>query len=422
MNLKDKSILIADNGLYTFLAPFMARFYGKVYYHMLTASPYQQSPKAQIGKGLDGVEWVASMEQVLDTVDVIFFPDVYSGEKQQFLIDKGYAVCGSGLGEKMEQEKAWFLEQLAEAGLPVPKTYRAEGLDDVWEYVKDKPGPLYMKYAEKYRGDWETCAHKNKYATEILLNAKRAELGVERSKEIEILIQHPIESDCELGVDGFRLNGEVITPLSVGYEIKDKGLVARIMKDVPDILKPKMKAISGIYKKLGYRGPYSDENRITKSGKVYPIDETCRCPSPPTELLCEMLGKGYAEAVYHLAHGNKPAITYEFEFGAQVVLSSKWHFQENELHVGFPTEVYQWLKLKNVVKKGNGEYYCQPNGNDGIFGSMVAVSNKSWQDAAEQVMKRIEMLDVYQLDYDPNIFDMAAETIASGERWGVHFE
>lgn len=415
LNLANKSILIVDRGLYSYMAEFMALYYGKVFYHNPTSHSYPKASIAMIGQGLKGVEWVEHIEDAIDQVDVVFFPDCMDGRQQTFLREKGYNVCGSGSGEKMELDKVYFLDKLREVGIPVAHTFRAEGLDEVWEYVKDR-GTCYMKCADKYRSDWETTKHMNRFQTEIFLNRKRELMGVKRANEIEVLIQDPIDSECEAGIDGFMLNGQIPKHIACGYEIKDKGIVEHIIPEIPPIIKSITDKLAPVYKELGYQGPYSNEVRITKNGKGYPIDETCRCGSPPTSVLTRMYGKAYAEAVWSLAHGELPNLSgYEHEYGAEIILSSKWHC-ENELYIPHSDE---WLVLKNHYRTKDGAY-CVPNDNDGIFGSVIAIG-KTIQEAIDTAMKRIKSLDIFGLEYDPSLFDKAAEVIACGEKHGIPF-
>jgi len=415
VDLKKHSVMVVDRGLYLFLAQFLARYYGTVYYHNPTSHSYPKASTAQIGQGIDGVTWVEHIEDALDLADIVFFPDGMDGRQQVFLKEKGYKVSGSHGGEKMELDKVFFLDKLKESGLPIAKTHLCTGLDEVWDYVKDRD-LCFMKQVDKFRSDFETTAHKNKYQTEIFLNSKRQIMGAKRACEVEILVQDPIESACEAGIDGFRLGGIVPQYIACGYEIKDKGIIERIMKTTPAILDKINKKLAPVYEELGYQGPYSNEVRITKDGKGYPIDETCRCPSPPN-VLCEMYGKAYAEAIWSLAHGELPDLSgYEHEYGAEIILSSKWHI-ENEIYIPIPEGMEQWIKLKNCYKTENG-YYCTPNDNDGIFGSVVAVG-KSVEEVTKLVMERVKELDIFQMEYNENIFDKASEVIEAGRSFGI---
>lgn len=419
MSLSSKKILIMDGGAYSFLAQFMVRYFGKVYYHRITGGVYHESPQCRIGTGLPGVEWVASPYPICKEVDVIFFPDVNDYARALEYKAFGLPVCSSLGGAKMELDKYHFLSMLNKAGLPVPRTYRAEGLTDLWNYLKGKEGPLYMKNAHAERGDWETAKYINPHQGKKLIDAKRQQLG-ERAETIEILVQNRIDSECEFGIDGFMLNGQLPNKVCGGYEAKDRGMVQTVFDQVPEVVQGIMDKLSPEYARLGYQGPYSNEIRITAGGKAYPIDETCRCASPATATQLLLLGESYAQAVYDLAHGVLPTIKAENRYAAEIVLTSNWH-RCNELHVGAVKE----LEKLNVFPRNSicedGQVYCVPNGDDEVFGSVAAASNKSIDDAIDKVLEAVEKLDIFQMKYDPSMFDEVHQSIKCGEKHGIHF-
>lgn len=418
MSLSNKKILIMDRGPFSYLAPFLARYFGKVYYHRISGGPYLESPLCHIGEGLPDVTWTDKPWAVMPSVDAVFFPDVYDGGLQVFLRSVGIPVCGSLAGEKMELDKAYFLGMLKEVGLPVPKTYRAEGLTDLWDYVKHKDGPLYMKNADKERGDWETLPHYNAHQTRKFIDKKRAALG-ERAEDIEILVQSPIEADCEFGIDTFQLNGEIPAKVCGGYEDKDEAYVGTVFSTPPKIISCITDKLAPVYKRLGFAGPYSNEVRITAQGKAYPIDETCRCAAPPTASVCSLLGESYAQAIYDLAHDKLPVITEDHRYAAELLLSSKYH-NEDELHIG-PTKDIE--KLGMFIRNGvcrDGQIYAIPNGDDGIFGSIVSVG-KNIDSAIDDVTEKVKGLKIYQLDFDQGAFSRLKEKIEGGKKHGINF-
>jgi len=419
MSLSNKKILIMDRGPFSYLAPFMAKYYGKVFYHRISGGPYLESPLCHIGEGLPGVTWTDNPWKVMSSVDVVFFPDVYDGALQVFLKSAGVPVCGSLGGEKMELDKAYFLAMLKKVGLPVAKTYCAGGLSDLWDYVKGKDGPLYMKNADKERGDWETLPHYNQHQTRKFIEKKRASLG-ERAEDIEILVQSPIEAVCEFGIDTFRLGGKLPAKVCGGYEDKDEAIIEAVFDEIPSGASEVEAKIAPVYDYLGYAGPYSNELRYTEQGKVYPIDETCRCASPPTASCCVLLGESYAQAIYDLAHDELPTISNDFKYAAELVLSSKWH-NDNELHVGSVKDIEKLgLFVKNGVCRG-GQIYAVPNGDDGILGSIVSGHKTSFEDAIEDVTKKVKDLKIYQLDFDLGAFDRIKEKIEGGRKQGINF-
>ena len=419
-DVSDKKLLIVDRGPYSYLAQSLSLYYQKVYYHCIPAGgPYEESPITHIGEGLPGVEWIRSFWPYLDKVDAVFFPDVHQGKMQIALKKLGVPVCGSMGGEKMELDKSFFLETLKDVGLPVVATHRCFGIDELWEYVKDKEGPLYMKNADPERGDWETTPHINKYQTKKFLDKKRQTLGA-RADEIVILVQAAIEAACEFGIDTFRLNGQIPSKVCGGYEIKDEGIIETIFDSLPEPAEAIEKKLGPEYEKLGYQGPYSNEMRITEWGKVYTIDETCRCASPPTPSLCVLLGEEYAQSVYELAHDVLPEFKAKKGYVAEIILSSKWHM-ENELHIGAAKDVEKaGLFVKNSICQ-DGQIYAIPNGDEGTFGSITSDKHPNYAAAINDVMERVGNLQIYQLDYDKNVFDASKEKIDAGRAFNIDF-
>lgn len=414
MNLSNKNVLILDHGLYTYIAQKLSEKFGKVWYYVPIAEPYPKSSKSQIGAGVPGLERIYNFWKYLDQADIVVFMDIYDGDLQHFLRMQGYTVFGSGLSEKMETDKVFFKQMLHTFGLPVVPTFRAEGLDELESHLKGKTDKwLKTSY---YRGDFETFHHRSMAHTTPWVDDLRARIG-QRAKDIEVLVEDPIESACEIGYDGFCMNGEFPQNPAIGYEVKDEGIIEKIVPVLPSILQGVNDKLAPVFKQLGYNGCYSTEVRITKAGKPYYIDPCCRAASPPSELLCEMY-KNYAEAVWEIANYEVPKLVPEKVYGAQIILASKWHDQ-HELCVEVPKDLTRWVKLKNHTMR-DGKYYCIPNDNAGIFGSVIAIGD-SVDEVTETVMERVKELDVYQLDYEESMFDKAKEKIESGKKFGINF-
>jgi hypothetical protein len=419
IDLSKKKCLIYDRGLYTFLGQKLAESFGECFYFMPESSPYPGSALSQIGEGLDGVERIDDdmVWKCMDKSDMIFFPDCYDGEFQVWLKSKGYRVFG-GLGsEKVEMDKMFFYEYLQKVGLPIPKTYRAEGLDDLIDHLKGKD-ERWLKRSY-YRGDFETRKFRNMKQLEPWLDMIRAKIG-RRATDIEILIQNPIKSVCEIGGDSFCINGNYAGNPLVGYEVKDEAYVGKIFEDMPDIISSIDERMSPLFKKLGYQGHYSNELRIMESGKAYFIDPTIRAPSPPSELMCEMY-EDYPGICWQISGGEVPECKPKKDavFGVEIILNSDWYVK-NELCVEFPKDLEPHIKLKNQTKK-NGVYYCIPNyENEGLFGGVIAYGkdlDKTIQEACD-IMGQIECDG---LNFNQSIFDRAKEQIEAGTKFGVVF-
>ena len=417
-DLSKLKILVVDNGLFHCVAEHLSKYYGKVYYTKPTAAAFLKGSQHIIGKGLPDVEWIEDMETHVRKVDEIFFPDINYGYLQIFLKEEGYKVVGALGGERMELDKIFFLEQLQKAGLAVPKTRRVKGLDEAWDFLKDKFNEKYwLKNADRHRGDWETDKHDcDPWQTEIIFNEKRAELGMERCKDIELLIQEDIPDAIEIGKDTFNLNGQTPDNSLVGIEEKAQFYIAKVFKKTPPILDKVERALEPVYKSLGMQGPYSTENRIIKNGTIFPLDDCDRCGNPPTSLMLEIYQEDYARAIHSLANGEMPVLNPKFTHGAEIVMGSRFH-EKHELHVpDIPKSLRQWVKLRNATRKENKQTYCIFNDTGGHCASVVSVGN-SIDEVGGLVEERADELKLFDKEYTKGFLDIMKPKIAKAKAY-----
>jgi hypothetical protein len=409
--LNEKTAIVFDRGgLYLYCAEKLAEKYKKVMYYLAEADAYPSSQKAKIGDGLRNIERIHDFWTHIDEADIVYFFDCYDGELQHWLRNKGYTVFGSGRGEQVEIDKIRFLELLEELNLPCAETQLCEGLEELQTYLETCKDTVWLK--NLHRGDFETRKFKNMDQIEPFINDLKKRLGT-AADDVDILVQSKIDSVCEVGYDGFCINGEFTSNCITGYEIKDKGFVGKISKETPKILDDINKAFSSTFKELGYNGNYSTEIRVTKKGEPYYIDATCRVPSPPGELMCEIY-ENWAEATWLIAHNMVPELKPLGKFGAVIILTSAWH-NEHELCVQFPEKIKQFVKLKNHTKDGKS-YYCIPNGNGEFFGAVIAWGD-TLKEATDKCLEYAEQVEADECEYDSNLFDTCDKQIEAGKKY-----
>lgn len=410
-NLGERTAIVFDRGgLYLYCAEKLAEKYKKVMYYLADADAYPSSQKAKIGEGIKGVERVHDFFSHVDEADIVYFFDCYDGPLQHWLRQKGYTVFGSGLGEKVEIDKIYFLELLEKLDLPCAETQLCEGLDELEEYLKTCKDTVWLK--NLHRGDFETRKFKNMDQIEPFINDLKKRLGT-AADDVDILVQNKIDSVCEVGYDGFCVDGEYTKNAITGYEIKDKGFVGKVCPETPEVLELFNTKFSETFKELGYRGNYSTEIRIAKDGTPYYIDATCRVPSPPGELMCELY-ENWAEATWEIAHGRVPVLKPVAKYGAVIILTSGWH-DKHELCVQFPDKIKQYVKLKNHTKDGKS-YYCVPNGNGEFFGAVVAWGD-TLREATKKCLEYAAQVEADECEYDDTLFDKCREQIEAGKKW-----
>ena len=413
MGIEHEKVLFYCRGDHPYLAQDMAKEAKEVLYYTPILGPHPVSRDDQIGAGLDGVEKIDDFEAYKDKVDLIVFPGVYDGEKCDSLRKEGHKVFGAGMSEEIELNRVLFLNTLEKVGLPVIPTYIADGIDDAIKYLTGKEDKwLKTPYC---RGDFDTMHFHNMATHEPWFNWLRNKLGKRGSDTIEILIQDSFPCVCETGGDRYCIDGEYTKKGTIGYEVKDKGYIYRVVKEMPKAVNDIDMKMAPEFKRFGYRGAYSTELRINKKGEIRFTDLTARFGSPPGEGQF-LTWKKFGQAMSDIADGKVPVLEENAEYGAIIILTS-WFNEDNEICVEFPKEFEDNIKLKNDYKH-EGKYYCVPNESDGFFGAVVTVG-KSVKEVTEKAKEIASEVHCIGLEYDESVFDKAQEAIESGKQFGV---
>jgi hypothetical protein len=414
-NLKDKTLLVVDNGLFFELALTMARSYKKVYYYIEWKDAYPGMAKAVIGTEwkngkqldtFDGLpfERVENMFDYIDKADVIFFPDIYNGDLIEYLRKQGKPVFGSGRGEELELERWHTKQYFKKIGMDVQPMERVIGIDKLRERLQQVENK-WIKLS-KYRKIIETFHHKNYGLTEPLLDKMEWELGP-MSHILEYIIEDNIEAVVEEGMDGFTVDGKYPNYLIQGCEIKDLSYAGKFIKysELSKGCKVVNEQIAPMLKNYGYRGLFSTEVRTTAEGKHYFIDPCCRGGSPPNELYQEMYAN-LAEIVWEGAHGRIADPKPVKPFGIEVLIHADSMLNTHQA-VYFPPEIRQWVKLRNTLKIDDQYYTLNLHGLPEV-GALVAIGN-SFEECKKKLEEMAPKVEGYHLSIKTDAIDQAIE-------------
>lgn len=361
------------------------------------------------GTGIEGMERVGSLFDALSDCDWIFFPDVGSGDLQEYLRKQGFLVCGSGQGEELERDR-WIMRTLAQkVGIQVAEAELVHGIDELRE-VLEQANKCYVKISW-FRGDAETFCHKNPAASRSWLDELSLKLGP-AGKKLNFIVEEPIEDDLcvEIGFDTVYAEGFPRNCL-YGIEIKDLAFVG-FTTPLPSILQDLQNKLDPILAAYSYRGLISTEFRITPNG-AYLIDLTARAGSPPSEIqstLCANL----ADVLYGVARGELVEPEYRAPYAAQLVLSSPWG-ERNALAVDVSDP-------SSVALHG----HCVVDGQDFVVspaGLAECGGAVGWGDSLRVAMraatKAAEGVSGYQLTFPQGALKEAEETVERGRELGI---
>jgi phosphoribosylamine-glycine ligase len=415
VNLKDKTALIYDYGLFTELARTLSKKFKKVYYFVPWQSAFPKSNQRVVGTGIDGVERIQDFFDYVDKADIIVFPDVHNGDLQVFLEKMGKNVWGSRKGEEMELFRDSMKEHMKKLGLYTTPYKVVKGMDALRDYLK-KHDKVYVKQ-NITRGDKETFRSSSYKVIETVLDEMEHNLGALKYTK-EFVVEDALDDAVEIGCDMYTVNGKYPQETLVGIEVKGMGLCGRIIPydKISTKLTDFNTKIAPTLKNYGYRGFLSTEVRISKDKPPYMVDLCCRCPSPPNELY-QLMYKNLPEIIWYGAQGYIIDPEYKHEYGIQANIHASW-VEKNWEPIFFPEKYRENIKLKNLCII-NGKHYCVPQdaGSSGI-GAIVAEGD-TLDECVEQIKKIANTIEAHGIEVEMDSIDTALEEFDKLEKLGV---
>jgi len=429
VDLSKKCVCVIDTGLATHIAQLMAKSFGRVLYHIPDSDAFKKTNKAQIGTGIPGVEKVKDLFNVVQVdqtnriVDLFIFIDVSMIGLQRHLKALGYPVVGCFGSYQMELEKIFYYETLKSLGLPVADYEVAEGIDDLREKLNArKDFPCFVKLADQeYRGVTETFPVDDADAIDPVLDDISIVVG--RNKDtIKYLTQNKIESKCETGIDTLQVNGQHSNNPLVGIEGKNEWYIAKVVPDVPKVLKEYVNKTASIFETLGMQCPRSTENRITEDGSCYGIDETIRVPEPPGALFPELYEDGdYAQAMWNLGQGIVPVLHPKEKYGVEIIMTSESLKKGLPVKVIFPPELEPFVKLTSYKIEEDGSHWVVPDNDESDFLGAVVATGKSLKEAEKKCREYAEQIKAHKLCYEGDVMTASKEAREKASKFGIDF-
>jgi hypothetical protein len=417
-DLSDKTIFIRDYGLFASWAQKFTQYFGRVLYYCPFKSAFPRSQQYVIGTGLDGVERVTNFWDHVDEADIFFFPDVYDGDLQVALRERGKPVWGSAKGEELElmrwQTKLFLKKDLH---LPVQPVEQIIGVGELRAYLIDAENK-YVKIS-LLRGDFETFHHQNYALSEPILDDIEQKLGPYKETK-EFIVEDAIDDAIEVGYDGFTIDGQYPDPGMFGYEIKDVAYigVVRPYGRLPKQVKEVNEKLAPVFSAYNYRGFWSSEIRVPQDGKPYLTDPCCRAGSPPSELYQEMFSN-WGDIIWHGAQGDLVTPQPVGKYGVEVLIHSQWADQHWQA-VYVEPEIRQWVKLRNVCQVDDTLYVAPQVVGLPEIGAVVAVDD-SLLGAIKKVKGYCEGITGYSIDLNLKHLTDAVDVIRRSESQGLPF-
>ena len=395
VDLKTKTVMLWDSGLFLSWAELLAPHFKKVQYYMPYQRAFPTSNEREIGAELPGVERVYDDPmQAAMAADLIIFFDVNLRSYQQALRDAGKRVWGSGDGDHLELDRAETKELLTELGLDVGPWKQLESMDELKKYLQ-KNENKYIKVSET-RGDTESFHHQDWDLSEAkfqMLEHKFGPLG----RNMEIIVEDPIEPAIELALDIHAIDDQYPENVMLGLEIKDAGYIMAVIpyEEAPAGLRKVYDTLRPVLKDMGYRNFVSFESRLHDDGRCFLDDPCCRAPSPPNELY-QVAVSNWPEIFWHGAEGRMVQPIYACKYGVELIVHSLFAQTDYEC-IKYPPAVEPFVKLRNYTMQ-DGKHYVIPQSDKLIEIAAISGIGDEPMEAIKSVLAHSKKVQGFDID------------------------
>lgn len=318
-NVEDVVACCVDYGTFVSVAEKLGETMRLVYYHSPYETEYQDVRDCVIGQGLPNVQRLDELmdPEYIARIDLFVFPDIGFGALQRYLRSIGKAVWGHMGANDLELFRTDFLQVLQDVGLPVAPSLTIVGVTALAKYLKQHDNK-WVKI-NRFRGNVETFHHLD-YAHSVRTLDSLAVIFGGYKEQVIFVVQDEIETDSEVGYDGWCIDGK-FPPFSFqGYEAKNELYLGSLLaaEDLPDEIKQVNEAMAPILASYGYRDWWATEIRIS-DGEPYFIDPTPRLPGQTGEHQLESCAN-LAEVIWYGAHGIVVPPKFIWNFAAEATL------------------------------------------------------------------------------------------------------
>jgi hypothetical protein len=419
-DLTGYKILLIDYGSGISVAQRLARDFGTVFYWggpYVTNSFPVHNP-FDIGYNVPNIVKVKEWVEAYEESDAVMFVDSMEPTLQNWMKNNGKPVFGSVFADRLEHDRLFIKQTLADLGLPVGAYSVATGLDELEQLLLNSKGGFTKS---SLRGNGETWRHRDWRLSKRQLKKLRHEMGLYENRETYIL-EDLLDPVAEFGYDGFICGGNYIDVSMCGFEQKDKSYLGKFIyyNQLPEQIRSVNNAFAPIFNEMGYNGHYSNEIIVTKDKRGFLLDNTCRFPSPPGELMLEAY-TNYSEIVWDIAHGRMPYIEFKDQWGVQLIIKSDIA-EDDPSPILVPDEYKGNVKIKNLSIDEDGTWYFVPSSSLGMkeIGSITftAPTADAAIKGATQIAEAVQGFDIH---IDVDSLSDAKKSMAKLSKSGISY-
>lgn len=369
------------------------------------------------GKGFEYLEKVLYFEDNIDWADAIVFWDVAGNALCHYLRKTlpQKPIWGAGLGERLENDRVMLKEWCKQFGLPVNKYHVCHGVLELKDHIKKNPNK-YVKI-NIFRGDMESFYAKDYESIEMVLDHFESAFGPHK-EEYDFIVEDPIETDVEIGVDTFFNGKDYLEPYFIGYEYHKNLYVAHVTDELPVPLEETLSAFAPLFQKMGYRGALSTEEKVVSEKEHYFLDACMRLPNPLSALYPVMI-ENWSEVVYKVSKGEYVELDIKHKYVGAYALNSI-NADKQYIEVNIDKKYRDQIRYQSVCGRKDKCNYSLP-------GWPIVAILVAGGDSVDEVLGKLKEsskhIDCHGLEKDGlNGIDVIKEVIEKGKKVGIPFE
>lgn len=421
-DIQEVTACVVDYGSFISLSERLSTAMKKVYIYTPFEEEFLDIRRCIKGVGLSGVERLDDpMEpDIFKEIDLWCFPDIGYGGFQRYLKSVGKAVWGSMGASDLELSRTGFLELLKELDLPMIKSERFIGISALADHlktVKDK----WVKI-NRFRENMETWHHLDWVHSSLVLDKLSVIFGPMK-EHIIFVVQDNIESDIEIGYDGWCVDGEFPVRSFQGYEKKNELYLGSLLEysDLPEPIRFINDSISKVLREYGYRNFIATEIRM-KDDVPYFIDPTMRMPGQTGEQLLNTCSN-LPEVVWKGANGELIEPEFQSEFAAEGTMHHTGAAKDDGMgdawkSVTVPNEVKPWAKWYHYCE-ADGSIHFPPHKTDEL-GVLLGLGD-TIEEAIDHLKENLELLKDQPIHVEIEGFVDLLKEVHKAEEQGVEF-
>jgi len=418
--MKDVSDVVAcivDYGTFISLAEKLAETYKKVYYHSPFQEEYLDARKCVIGDGIQSVErldeWMDP--EKIKEIDLFIFPDIGYGGEQRLLRSMGKAVWGSMGASDLELYRTRFLKVLKDLDLPVVNYVTKQGLTNLSNHLRTVKNK-WIKI-NRFRANMETWKHIDYDHSVRELERMAIEFGGVKER-VTFVVQDEIDTEIEIGYDGWSIGGRFPSKTFQGYEKKNELYLGCWLEyeNLPEEVRFVNGMFAPVLEEYGYQNFFATELRVKDKVPNF-IDPTLRMPGQTGEHLTNTC-TNLPEVIWRGANGQLISPDFRSRFAMEATIHCTSGCNDNWRSLRIPEEAIPFCKMYHFCIV-DGIHHFPPLRNDEV--GVIVGEGDSIQEAKDNLDENFELLKDEPLCIHTEGFVEIINSINEAEDEGIEF-